>query len=178
MRRLSLLGISIGLLAIGGGANSARALTQPPPSGITLFWNASPDPTVAGYSVYYGPASGYYTNRLDVGLRTNALVSGLAAGSTSYFAATAYDSLGRESIPSNEAIYTAPGILMVGVGADQRLHVTFPANAGHTYEIEASTNFVSWTTISTVVAQTTGWFDIVDTSWTGTGTRFYRIVLH
>ncbi len=63
---------------------------------VKLAWDASVDPTVVGYSIYYGPAAGNYTNRLDAGsaltLTTPTLPDGLY-----YFAATAHNAVGGES---------------------------------------------------------------------------------
>jgi len=73
-----------------------------------LTWIASSDSNVAGCKIYHGPASHDYQNVVDVGLVTSAAISGLADGSTNYFAATTYDSSGNESTFSNEAIFIAP----------------------------------------------------------------------
>lgn len=73
---------------------------------MVVKWNASSDPAAIGYNLYYGVASGVYTNTIDVGSSTNATVTGLVAGVTYYFSATAYDNTGDESIPSNEAAAT------------------------------------------------------------------------
>ena len=43
---------------------------------VTLAWNPSTDPTVVGYNIYYGGASGNYTNTLSAGNATNMTVSG------------------------------------------------------------------------------------------------------
>ncbi len=75
---------------------------------VTLAWDASPDPTVLGYNVYYGAASGTYTNKVDAVNATSATISNLVEGVTYYFAVTAYNGVGLESDPSNEAIYTVP----------------------------------------------------------------------
>lgn len=75
----------------------------------TLSWNASTDPNLAGYVIYYGGASQDYTNTIVVGNVTNVSITGLTAGATYYFAATTYDSAGDESAFSNEATYTVPG---------------------------------------------------------------------
>ena len=58
---------------------------------VTLAWDASPDSTTTGYRVYYGGASGVYTNSATVGNVTNATFSNLADGTTFYFAAVAYN---------------------------------------------------------------------------------------
>lgn len=71
---------------------------------ISLTWNPSVDSTVAGYRVYYGVASHAYAYSVDVGNVTKAVIPGLAASTTYYFAATTYDVDGNESDFSNEAM--------------------------------------------------------------------------
>ena len=75
---------------------------------VTLAWNASTDPSVVGYNVYYGGASGAYTNEICAGNATNATISGLVQGTTYYFAATTYTSSGMESLFSSEVSYLVP----------------------------------------------------------------------
>lgn len=81
--------------AIGGGR-------------VTLAWDApttnidgTPLTDLAGYKIYYGTSSGYYTKSADVGNFTGAVISNLSQG-TWYFTVTAYDSSGNESTRSNE----------------------------------------------------------------------------
>ena len=75
---------------------------------VTLAWNPSTDPTVVGYNIYYGGASGNYTNTFSAGNTTNATISGLVEGDTYYFAATTYNSSGIQSPFSNEVSYSVP----------------------------------------------------------------------
>jgi chitinase len=75
---------------------------------VTLAWNAVSDPDLDGYILYYGSASHTYSVTLDVGNATTAALSGLTAGNTYYFAATAYDVYGYESGFSNEVSYVVP----------------------------------------------------------------------
>ena len=77
-------------------------------SSVTLAWDPSSSSDVTGYNVYYGPASRTYTNMVTAGNATNVTISGLVAGSTYFFAATAYDSFGVESDYSNETNYVPP----------------------------------------------------------------------
>jgi hypothetical protein len=72
---------------------------------VTLAWNKSTNPIVAGYNIYYGGTSGIYTNEICACNATNATISGLMQGATYYFAATTYTSLGIESSFSSEASY-------------------------------------------------------------------------
>jgi hypothetical protein len=64
---------------------------------LTVSWPPSPEPNIAGYIVYYGAASGSYTNANDVGNVTSNTVPGLLEGVTYYFVVTAYDTYGLES---------------------------------------------------------------------------------
>jgi len=76
---------------------------------VKLAWDPSPEPLVTGYRLYYGTSSGNYTNVVDAGNRTDSTVTGLEAGTTYYFAATAYTGAGDESTFSNVTSYTTPG---------------------------------------------------------------------
>src|SRR5215472_9182444 len=75
---------------------------------LTLAWDPSAAPGVAGYNVYYGVMTRSYTNMIQVGNATSAVISNLPPGVSYYFAATAYDGFGLESDFSAEATYV-PG---------------------------------------------------------------------
>jgi len=75
---------------------------------VTLAWNRSSNTNVAGYNIYYGGASGTYTNEISAGNATNATVSGLVQGTTYYFAVTTCAASGMESPFSSEISYTVP----------------------------------------------------------------------
>ena len=75
---------------------------------ITLEWDPNSEPDLAGYKLYYGTASGNYTNAIDVGNQVTYTVTGLNPGVTYYFAVTAYNTSGFESDYSNEVVYTVP----------------------------------------------------------------------
>lgn len=74
-----------------------------PPSATTatLAWNAVTDPSLSGYNVKVGTASGLYSRTITVGNITSYTVDSLMNGTTYYFSVTAYNSAG-ESPPSNE----------------------------------------------------------------------------
>ncbi len=59
---------------------------------------------VVGYRIYYGSAPGAYKGYLDAGSRLDFSIS--VAPGTYYFAVSAYNSSGGESIPSNEVSKT------------------------------------------------------------------------
>lgn len=69
---------------------------------VDLAWDSNPEPNLAGYRVYYGTASGKYTNSIDVGKTTAYRLTGLSEGLRYYLAVTAYDTAGNESDLSEE----------------------------------------------------------------------------
>ena len=75
---------------------------------ITLAWNRNSESDIAGYIVYHGYRSRYYTESIDVGNWPSATISGLVDGETYYLCATAYDSQRNESDFSGEISYTVP----------------------------------------------------------------------
>lgn len=91
------------LFTLFGAGITAQAV-----SSVTLAWDPSSDPTVAGYNIYYGTASRTYTNVVSVTTTNAATISGLVPAVTYYFAATAYTASGLESEFSTEAYYTVP----------------------------------------------------------------------
>jgi hypothetical protein len=72
---------------------------------VTLAWDPILQQDLAGYRVHWGTVSGDYTQETDVGNTTTAVVSNLTDGTTNFFAVTAYNSAGFESLPSNEVSY-------------------------------------------------------------------------
>jgi hypothetical protein len=100
---------------------------------VTLAWDPSSNPNVVAYHLYYGAASGKYTNFIALGLSTQATVTQLAAGTVYYFAATTIDSTGLESDFSPEAVYrpaappstiTLSGLVQVYTGTPKQVTVT------------------------------------------------------
>jgi len=81
---------------------------------VTLAWNLSTDPIVTGYNIYYGGASGTYTNEIPAGNATSVIVSGLVPGATYYFAATTVSDAGVESDFSVEVSYLVPQGVVTG----------------------------------------------------------------
>ena len=72
---------------------------------VLLTWNYDfiRSPNAAGFVLYRGPASRFYTNRVDVGM---CLWHSMPAPfATNYYTVTAHDGFGLESEPSNEAVY-------------------------------------------------------------------------
>ncbi|MEW6600744.1 MAG: fibronectin type III domain-containing protein [Nitrospirota bacterium] len=113
-------GGSADLVDNGGGNNSDPdgdngSAPVPDPttnSSVTISWNSpqsNSDGTalndLAGYKIYYGTSSNVYTQSVDVGNITSAVISSLTSGNWC-FATTAYDTAGNESNYSNEVCKT------------------------------------------------------------------------
>lgn len=80
----------------------------PAPFSLTLAWDpVTAGPAVDGYAVYYGPASKYYTNRVDAGSVTKATLPNVPR-SLSYYVVRSYTANGLESEPSNEIALPVP----------------------------------------------------------------------
>lgn len=114
MERKTLLKIAIACISI------AIVLSLSVSFGYTgqakLSWDApttnadgTPLTDLAGYKVYYGIASGNYSQNINAGNVTTYTVSGLNDG-TYYFVVTAYDTSNNESGHSNEVSKFIKGI--------------------------------------------------------------------
>ena len=83
----------------GGGASTVSGT-------VNLSWNQVTAANLSGYRVYYGTTPASYFQQagrgLDAGNITNYAATGLNKGARYYFAVTAYDASGSESIYSNE----------------------------------------------------------------------------
>ena len=103
VKRVARLSVYIGVLAWATPEPLAA-------STLTLAWDTNPDPTVAGYRVYFGVVSRTYTNIVPVANTNAVTITGLVPQVTYYFAATAFTTTGLESPYSAEASYTVPGL--------------------------------------------------------------------
>src|SRR5688572_5209352 len=103
IRNLILLGF-LGILFVGPTGNAQTAF------GVGLGWNANSEPDLAGYHIYYGTQSRNYTNRVTVSTVTSGRVEDLVAGVLYYFAVTAFNTGGVESLQSAEVSYRVPSL--------------------------------------------------------------------
>lgn len=74
---------------------------------VTLGWDPSypgDSVTITNYNVYYGVRPGVYTNSVMVGTATNATIE-ITNGVRYFFAATAVDTNGFESVFSQQVTY-------------------------------------------------------------------------
>jgi hypothetical protein len=143
---------------------------------VTLAWNRSSDTNVAGYKIYDGVASHAYSNMVDAGNGTNATISGLIPGATYYFAATTYAASGVESSFSSEVSYTVPILpgVQLNVTPTRQFILTVTGLIGHTYDIQATQDFKTWTVIGTVTVGAGGSLNFTDTNAASFSKRFYR----
>ena len=125
-----------GILLLAWLHNPAPALGATlPGDSVALAWDASPSSEVTGYRVYYGAASGNYTNSVVVGSVTTTTISGLASGVTYFFALSAYNADGLESTLSSEIGYTVPKailIVRIGITPAKQAVLTVTGLSGHT----------------------------------------------
>ena len=140
-------------------ANSAQGAAT---ASVNLAWSASTGSTVAGYHLYVGPSGQNYTSMVDTGASTSGTVPGLIVGSTYSFAVTAYDITGLESPFSTPVTYTIPASTANGakiqlkMGASKQMTLSGTAPAGYAYNVQASKDFKTWTTLTNVTASTSG----------------------
>ena len=144
---------------------------------VSLAWDPSTSPNVAGYNIYYGPACGTYTNKISVGNVTSATIPGLTEGACNYFVVRAYDALGLESLPSNEVSYDVPDQFILAIksiqtnGSPTSVTITATGATPADWVLESSPDFKTWTTV------TEGTDPKVNVSLAATGTPalFFRL---
>lgn len=169
-------GILLGALLLAPVRSLDAAL--PATHRVTLLWDRNPSADgITGYRIYFGTASGSYSDYVAVENVTAGAVTGLADGVTYYFAVTAHDGNGLESGFSDEVIYTprlprmqthlAPGGSMV-------LSVQGPP--GHLYFIEASEDLLNWTVIDIVYLESGTAVEVTDPDGASYAKRFYRML--
>jgi hypothetical protein len=105
-----ILGGTIFLALLWNPIQALSAMVSPGQS-VTLAWNRGTNSGIAGYNLYYGGASGDYTNVISGNGATSVTIYGLIPGATYYFAATSYSLSGAESDLSGEVSYTVPAPL-------------------------------------------------------------------
>ena len=137
--------------------------------------------SVDGYNVYYGTGTRAYDYFLEVGNRTNVTVSNLIAGTTYYFAITAFNATG-ESDFSNELRYTVPtnapppipSFVGITVTTGRQTRVTVTGATNRSYAIETTTNLYAWSNVGAVTIGPSGSAAFTDTNAPTQRKRFYR----
>jgi hypothetical protein len=166
-----------GILLFAMIHNPIPALSSvlPPSYSLPLAWESVPGANIAGYRVYYRAQDGSYSNSVTVGNVTTNTIPGLASGVTYFFVVTAYNPSGTESTPSNEVSYT-PGVvaLQISITSAGEHVLTVSGVINHTYEIQATQDFHTWTIIGTVTEGASGLLDFTDQNAASYPGRFYR----
>jgi hypothetical protein len=148
---------------------------------VSVGWDASLDPSVTGYIVYVGQASGNYSASYNVGTNTVYKLTGLKEGQTNYIAVTSYDANGVEGLPSAEIGYVVPGLMLATLPskAGDPMRLRFVVAPGHWYEVQASVDLTNWSTIwRTGTAISNSWVVFQDPQTGSFPSRFYRLVMH
>lgn len=106
-----------------------------PATAATLEWDRNAEPEVAGYQVYIGSASRQYNVVIDVGSAVSWRITNLVAGTTYWFAVTAYTGDRLESDFSEEISWRVPyprplPPLRIRIGETNPPSVNVPIMAG------------------------------------------------
>ncbi len=163
------------LLYLGSAATSVADT-----SSVTLAWDASTSTNVANYKIYYGTASTNYTQVVSAGLVTQTTITGLALGTTYYFAATACDYVGLESDYSEEVFFSVPagrpdqnppGLSLLQAG--NQLVLQWPASySGYTLQWSSSPAG-EWTDLTPGASISGDYFTYTETA--SAAQRYFRL---
>lgn len=162
------------LIGLGSSFN-AKALRS-----VTLGWNPSSSSNLAGYYVYTHEENAALPTRHDAGPNTQATISGLKEGLNYRFTVTAYNGLGLESLPSDAVDYFVPVPLelMRSTSSTPSVRLRFPMVPGRWYDLQASSDLRSWTTIwQTGGALIYTLADYQDQRSGNPGSQFYRLII-
>jgi len=101
MKKLLLLFIALAILGASVAEAQTVGRTNVPPS-VTLSWTAVPTNGIAGYNVYFGGASGIYTNQVQIlgATNTSCVLTNVTSGGVYYCVVTIFTS-GSPALESN-----------------------------------------------------------------------------
>ena len=88
--------LALSALVVGASAQSS----------VRVKWSPNPESDIAGYTVFVGSQSGYYTSSQKITSGVSATLSGLAPSTTYYCAVQAFNTAGITSELSSEAVFT------------------------------------------------------------------------
>jgi hypothetical protein len=133
---------------------------------VTLAWDPVDNPQLAGYTIYYGTASGTYQWMVDVGNVTTYTLSNLTIGATYYAAATAFTTSDLESGYSNEVMFTVPSCTYTISPSS----ASFSASGGTGSVSITTPSYCNWTSSSGVP-----WITLNAGSGLGSGVMTYSV---
>jgi hypothetical protein len=126
---------------------------------LRFAWDASPDPSAAGYTLSFGPAPGVHTTHVDVGLVEEYELTGLTDNTNYCFVVRAYNFLADTSTPSNEVCVKTAATILVKAGGD--LQAAFnQAQPGDTILLESNASFVGNFVLPAKTATSTNYITI------------------
>ena len=146
---------------------------------LTLAWQPSFDPSVAGYALYYGVNGGPATNRMDVGFTNSVVLRNLTAQTDYAFYMVAYTADNVESDPSNQLLFTAKAISAVRMGkiVTGRMSLSFDVGPGVACHVEYTDTLSppNWKLLAYAMGDTNGQVTVIGPAFPAPGTsRFYR----
>jgi autotransporter-associated beta strand protein len=160
--------------SIYGQSVTFTATVAPSPAGGTVqFYDNGM--ALGGPVTISGGSATYSTSTLSVG---NHPITASYSGITGYAASsTASSSTQQVTLPPNTIPVTISGTTIVSNGAVQ---MNFIGTPGYTYWIEGATCLnppITWTTLSTNVADINGLFNFIDLDATNYNSRYYRTAI-
>ena len=162
----------LSILAVGVDAQASSSAQA------ALKWNASVDPSVVGYYVYYGTSVGQYAYKIDVGTNTTFTAAGLTPGLTYYFTMTAYNTAGIESDQAPQISYDVPESLLLTPNPSAGVvRIQFAVAAARSYQLQTSINLKAWANLWSIPNEATnGLFEFDDPMPPGS-VKFYRLLI-
>lgn len=118
-------------------------------------------------------------NGLDVAGATNAnlVLADAQAAQSGQYAVRVSNTIGSVLTPAATLAVVAPPLVMDMISSaaqpDQTFNLTMNVDPGFNYELQATTDFIQWQTVTKFAAA--GMVDLTDTDSTNFPTRFYRL---
>ncbi|HOP99080.1 MAG TPA: fibronectin type III domain-containing protein [Verrucomicrobiota bacterium] len=142
--------LPLGLLfCVSGSAEGAE---------VTLAWDPSIGPNIAGYRVLYGFEARRYLYAKDVGNVTTAKIELPEGGTEYHFAVIAYNSMKVPSPPSEEVVYVPPHRPRLRLSADtNHIRLAWNSSPGKGYRVlyKPDLSTPGWSPISKVLVAET-----------------------
>jgi hypothetical protein len=82
---------------------------------------------------------------------------------------------GREANTQLGALWISPAPFNIQLLGNKQIYLSGIAQTSHTYDIQVTTNFVNWTTLTTLTTDATGQFSYTDTAAPTVKVRYYRL---
>jgi len=146
---------------------------------VTLAWDRSQGSSVTGYYVYVLEENSTTPTRVTVGNTNQTTIPNLKEGLRYSFTVTAFNSVG-ESTPSNGALFVVPvPVSLASTRPTNGLQtIQFQGAPGRSYDLQASTDLQTWTTIwQTGAIETYGPISFQDLDSGMLTQRFYRLLV-